>query len=121
MSTLEQVIADARQLYGPTPATFDYAYGLGDQFAEGALENAVWIAAGADTDPDRQAVEQRAAQFLSELAPELATFRQQCRDRKYVGWSRWTTGPIRYAEEAEATRGERRVQVAQVTDPPDVD
>jgi len=119
--TLTQIIDKARELYGPTPASFDYAYGLGDQLAEGALENAVWHAAGADWDPDRQAVDQRAQALLAELAPELAIFRQHCRDRRYVGWSRHSTGPIRYAEEAAATRGERTIQTAQVTDPADVD
>jgi hypothetical protein len=121
MATLEQVIAYAREQYGPTPASFDFAYGAGLDSAERWLANALWHHAEADSAPTEDAARQRVAHLREQLAPELDAFRHTCRARRYVGWSRWTSGPIRYAEEAEATRGERRVQVVQVTDPPDVD
>jgi hypothetical protein len=122
MATLfEQVIAYAREQYGPTAASFDHDYGAESDAAEQWLTNALWHHSGADHAPNPAQARLRVAALRGRLAPELAAFRQQCRTRRYVGWSRWTTGPVRYAEDAEATRGEREVQVVQVTDPPDVD
>lgn len=121
MTTLDQVIAYAREQYGPTAASFDYAYGAGLPVGEQWLTNALWHHVEAESAPTADEAPQRVAQLREQLAPELADFRATSRSRKYVGWSRWSTGPIQYAEEAEATRGEREVQLTQVTDTPDVD
>lgn len=98
--TAATVIAIARDLHGKGAAAFDFAIAAGRDAAVMDLDNAIYEVANRHLPLSQDTTEAREARFASlksELAGELATYRARCADRKYVGWSMASRGPIRYA------------------------
>lgn len=88
-----------------TPA-FDFAIAGGHPMAEASLRNAIYIVANwghgevkpEDGEAGLVVRAARAADLTATLANELDAYRARCKARKYTGWSRASTGPIRYAD-----------------------
>lgn len=114
--TFDQVLAHAKQRFGGTDAEFDYSVAAnasielrsdarpdsshvpaGDAMRE--IDNAIyWLASTSDNTPAEREAAQR--QLRAALATEIEAYAAACRARKYVGWSKYSSGPIRYAEDA---------------------
>jgi hypothetical protein len=124
----ERVIAAARA-DAPTPATADQdvaVYGWRTSqhvaYALAVVANpGVDVAASLDAEHADE-VHARTERLATELAEELDAWAEQCRAREYVGWSRYSTGPVRYAGEPRPD-AEREVQIHPGVSgyPPDVD
>jgi hypothetical protein len=128
-TTIERVIAAARA-DAPTPATVDWEVSvLSDWrtsphvvYALAVVANpGVDVTASLDAEQARE-VHERTERLADELAPELDAWAEQCRARKYVGWSRYSTGPVRYADEPRPD-DERTIMIHPDVSgyPPDVD
>lgn len=96
-----RVIALARANYNGSSnkAAFDYLIHCGADRGEAELHNAASILAN-EGKPKTTAEERdrRAEELWQMLQPALDTYRQRCRQRRFVGWSSQAPGPIRYAD-----------------------
>jgi hypothetical protein len=127
-TTTERVIAAARA-DAPTPATADREVSLTGwrtsphvSYALAVVANPeVDVTASLDAEQARE-VHARTEQLAEELTVELDAWVQECRAREYVGWSRYSTGPVRYADEPRpATEREVVIHPDVSGYPPDVD
>jgi hypothetical protein len=124
---IEQVIAAARA-DAPTPATADREVSLTGwrtsphvAYALAVVANPeVDVTASLDAEQARE-VHARTERLAAELAPELDVWAEQCRTREYVGWSRYSTGPVRYADEPRPAEREVVIHPDVSGYPPDVD
>lgn len=106
MTTIDDVITAAKVEFlelwpdNETEAAFDYGLATGGESnAWLAIKNVIYRLASTD----REATAEREAAYIAlwdQLKPELDSYAASCRERKYVGWSDYSTGPIRYADEA---------------------
>ncbi len=118
---IDDVLAHARQRFGGTDAEFDYSVstdtriGLyrpdgdsrgatGDAMFE--INNACYELANADRPEvvpgggnDLGEREATGRQLRAELAPQIEAYAEQCRAKRYKGWSKWSAGPIEYADQ----------------------
>jgi hypothetical protein len=127
-TTTERIIAAARA-DAPTPATADWEVAVYGWRTSQHVAYALAVVAnpGLDVTASLDAEQARGVHARTErlavwLSPELDTWAEQCRAQKYVGWSRYSTGPVRYADEPRPA-AEREVQIHPEVSgyPPDVD
>jgi hypothetical protein len=99
--TIDQVRAEALAVTGLTPAQFDYSLAVGSGPARAALLNACYTLSNEGLPSVRAADKIHAADALRRaLRVELAQQITDAQARKYIGWSRESQGPIRYADES---------------------
>jgi hypothetical protein len=127
-TTIERVIAAARA-DAPTPATADWEVSVYGWRASPHVAHALAVVANPGVDvtapldaEQAREVHDRVERLAAELAPELAAWAEECRAREYVGWSRYSTGPVRYADEPRPD-DERAIMIHPDVSgyPPDVD
>lgn len=120
--TFDQVLAHAKQRFGGTDAEFDYSVSVnasvglrsqvedisghvpaGDAMFE--ISNACYelanghlpeVTPGGDNRLDER--EAAGRELRLELAAQIEAYAAECRARKFVGWSKYSTGQIRYAD-----------------------
>lgn len=106
---ITDVIALAREEYqGATDAEFDYHLAGGQETALLALDRAFYELANKDRpepqrpwgDDEHDARATAAKELRQRLQKPLDAFIAWATARPYVGWSDYSQGPIRYAEEA---------------------